>query len=78
MATVALPEYQLISALPAALGPLVDAQVALGWAALGVPYPGAAGVLEQVMFRGQVASFVSEYAITTATCLLYTSPSPRD
>jgi len=67
MATVALPEYQLISALPAALGPLVDAQVALGWAALGVPYPGAAGVLEQVMFRGQVASFVSEYAITTAT-----------
>ena len=66
MSTVALPEYLLVSAAAAALGAAVEVQVALGYAPIGVPYVNGA-VLDQVMFRGQVASFVSEYAITTAT-----------
>lgn len=63
MATVATPDYALVTAAPAALGAAVEVSMLLGYAPIGVPYVTGA-TLEQVMFKGAVASFIAEYPIT--------------
>ncbi len=69
MATVSSPEYDLIIGAPGpAFDAAVAANIALGFAPLGVPYVNSgSGDLEQVMFRGAIASFIALHAITSET-----------